>query len=95
VEALAIGETPEIIEKICSEKNLVIFLDSERVLKGISNTSTINKISHITQMLKNKIERLESRGIKIQFYCIQGHYGIEVNERADLEAKQSIKEGQR
>jgi ribonuclease HI len=39
-------------------------------------------------MLKDKIERLESRGKKIP-----GHCEVEVNERADLEAKQAIKEG--
>jgi ribonuclease HI len=44
-------------------------------------------------MLRDKIERLESRGKKIQFYRIPGHCGVEVNERADSEAKQSIKEG--
>jgi hypothetical protein len=53
-EALAIGETLEIIEKIDSEQNFMIFLDSESVLKGISNTSTMSNISHITQMLKDK-----------------------------------------
>jgi ribonuclease HI len=60
-EALAIGETLEIIEKIDSEQNVVIFSDSESVLKGISDTSTIDNTSHVTQMLKDKIERLESR----------------------------------
>jgi hypothetical protein len=29
------------------------------VLKGISNCSTVNSTSHITQMLKNKIEIME------------------------------------
>jgi hypothetical protein len=52
VEALAIGETQEIIEEIYSEQNLVM-------LKGISNTSTRNNT-----LLKDKIERLESRGIR-------------------------------
>jgi hypothetical protein len=55
-EALAIGEPLEIIEKIDSEQNFVIFLDSESVLKGSSNTSTVNNTSHITQLLKDKIE---------------------------------------
>jgi hypothetical protein len=62
------------------------------VLKGISHTSAMNNTSHITQRLKDKIERLESRG-KIQFYLIPGHCIVEVNERADSKAKQSIKEG--
>jgi hypothetical protein len=53
----------------------------------------MNNTSHITQMLKDKLERLESRGGKIQFYWLPGHCGVEVNERADSEAKQSIKEG--
>jgi hypothetical protein len=44
-------------------------------------------------MLKDKIERVESRGKRIQFYWILGRCGVEVNEKADLEAKQSIKEG--
>jgi ribonuclease HI len=44
-------------------------------------------------MLKEKIDRLESRGKIIQFYWIPGHSGIEVNERADSEAKQAVKEG--
>jgi ribonuclease HI len=70
----------------------VIFSDSESVLKGISNTSTINNTSHITQKLKDKIKRLESHGEKIQFYWIPGHCAVEVNERADLVAKQSMKE---
>jgi hypothetical protein len=58
-EALAIGETLEIIEKIDSEQNFMIFWDSASVLKGIS---TMNNTWHSTQMLKDKIERLESRG---------------------------------
>jgi hypothetical protein len=60
VQALAIGETLEIIEKIYPEQNSMIFLDSEIVLKGISNTSTMSNTLHITQMLKDKIERMES-----------------------------------
>jgi hypothetical protein len=56
------GETLEIIEKIDSEQNLLIFSNSASVLKGISNSSTVNNTSHITQMHKDKIERLESRG---------------------------------
>jgi ribonuclease HI len=91
-EALAIGETLEIIEKIHSEQNFMFFSDSAGFLKIISNSSTMNNTLHITQMLKDKIERLESRG-KIQFYWIKGHCRVEVNERKDSEAKQSIKEG--
>jgi ABC-type uncharacterized transport system ATPase component len=53
----------------------------------------VNNTSNITQILKDKIKRLESRGKKIQFYWILGHCGVEVNERADLEGKQLIKEG--
>jgi ribonuclease HI len=34
-EALAIGETLEITEKIGSEQNFIIFSDSASVLKGI------------------------------------------------------------
>jgi hypothetical protein len=37
VEARAIGLRVEIVEKIDREQNFVIFLDSESVLKGISN----------------------------------------------------------
>jgi hypothetical protein len=44
-------------------------------------------------MLKDKIERLESRGEKNQFFWILGHCGLKVNEKADSEAKQSIREG--
>jgi hypothetical protein len=39
------------------------------------------------------MERLESRGEKIQFYWIPGHCGVEINERTDSKAKQSIKGG--
>jgi ribonuclease HI len=53
----------------------------------------VSNTSHITQTLKDKIERLESQGKKMQSYWIPGHCGIEVNERANLEAKQAIKEG--
>jgi ribonuclease HI len=67
----------------------MIFSDSPSVLKGISNSFKINNTSHITQMLKDKIERLELR--EIQFYWILGHCGVEVTERAGSEAKQSIK----
>jgi hypothetical protein len=59
-ETLAIGETLEIIEKIELEQNFVIFPDSESVPKGISNTSSMNSTLHITQMLEDDIERLES-----------------------------------
>jgi hypothetical protein len=37
----------------------MIFSDSASALKGISNSSKVNNTSHITQMLKDKIERLE------------------------------------
>jgi ribonuclease HI len=60
-ETLAIGETLEIVEKMDSERNFTIFSDSETVLKGISNTSAMNNTSHITQMLKDKMEGLELR----------------------------------
>jgi hypothetical protein len=59
VEALAIGETVEIIEKIYSEQKFMIFSDPVSVLKCISNSSKMNNISQIIQMLKDKIERLE------------------------------------
>jgi hypothetical protein len=42
------------------------------VLQGISNTFTMNNTSHITQMLKDKIERLESSGEKSYFIGSQG-----------------------
>jgi hypothetical protein len=45
-EALGIGETLEIIEKIYSEQNFMIFSGSQSVLKGISNTSPMNSTSH-------------------------------------------------
>jgi ribonuclease HI len=70
-EALAIGETLEIIEKIDSEQNFMIFSDSASVLKGISNSSTINNTSHITQMLKDKIDW--NREEKHPFYWIPGY----------------------
>jgi hypothetical protein len=38
----------------------MILLDSASVLKGTGNSSAMNNKSHITRMLKNKIERLES-----------------------------------
>jgi ribonuclease HI len=47
----------------------------------------MNNTSHITQILDWNHEE------KIQFYWIPGHCGIEVNERADLESNQAIKEG--
>jgi hypothetical protein len=75
-----------IIEEINSEQNFVILSDSESTLKGISNTFTMHNTSHITQMLKDKIERLECEG-KNPILLISGHCGVEVNERADSEAK--------
>jgi hypothetical protein len=73
-EALAIGETLEIIEKkIDSEQNFMIFLDSAIELEGISNSSTMNNISHSSQMLKDKIETLESRGKKSNFAGSRGY----------------------
>jgi hypothetical protein len=44
-------------------------------------------------MLRNKIERLESGGEKNKNSWIPGHCGDEINEKANLEAEQSIKEG--
>jgi hypothetical protein len=61
-EALAICETLQIIEKNRLGANFMIFSDSVSVLKGISNSSTMRNTSHITQMLKGEIGRLESRG---------------------------------
>jgi hypothetical protein len=52
-EALEIGETLEIVDKIDTEHNFMIFSDSASVLKGISNSTTMNNTSHITQMLKD------------------------------------------
>jgi hypothetical protein len=89
-EALAIDET-EVIENIDLEQNFIIFSYSASVLTGIGNSSTMNNTSHITQMLKDKIEKLESQG-KDPFYWIPEHCGIQINERADSEAKQAIKE---
>jgi hypothetical protein len=56
VEALAIGKTLEIIEKIDLEQNFMMFLDSASILKGTSNSSAVKNTSHITQMLKDKID---------------------------------------
>jgi hypothetical protein len=64
------------------------------MLKGISNSSIMNDTSHITQMLKDKIERLESQGkIKSNFTGSWGTGEFKLIERADSKAKQSIKEG--
>jgi hypothetical protein len=54
-EALEIGKTKELVEEIGSEKNFVIFSDSESVLKGVSDIPTMNNTSHNIQMLKEKI----------------------------------------
>jgi ribonuclease HI len=69
----------------------MFFSDSESVLKGISNTSTKSSTLDITLILKDKLERLESRR-KNQFFWIPRHCEVEVNKRAYSEAKQSIKE---
>jgi hypothetical protein len=42
-EALATGETLEIIDRTDSKQNFVTFSDSQSVLKGIGDTSTMNK----------------------------------------------------
>jgi hypothetical protein len=47
-ETLAMGETLEIIEKIDSEQNIMIFSNSASVLQSISNSCTMNNTSHIT-----------------------------------------------
>jgi hypothetical protein len=61
-EAPASGETLEIIEKIDSEQNFMIFSDSASVLKSISNSSKMNNASPILHMLKEKIERSNFTG---------------------------------
>jgi hypothetical protein len=53
-EALAIGDRLDIIENIDSEQTFVIFLDSESVLKGISNTSTMATHRTLLKCLKTK-----------------------------------------
>jgi hypothetical protein len=63
-ETLAIGETQEILGKVKSEQNFMIFFDSESMLKRISISTTMNNTSHIVKMLKHKIEGQESRGKK-------------------------------
>jgi hypothetical protein len=50
----------------------MIFSISAIVLKGISNSSATNSTSHITKMLKDKIERLESLGKNSNFNGSQG-----------------------
>jgi ribonuclease HI len=39
-------------------------------------------------MLKDKIERLKSRGKKMEFYWMPEHCGVKLTERADSEARQ-------
>jgi ribonuclease HI len=90
-EALAIGKRLEIIKKTELDQNFLISSDSESVLKGIRNTSTVNNKAHITHMIKDKIDW--NREGKVQFYWIPGHCGVQVTERAHSEAKQSIIEG--
>jgi ribonuclease HI len=92
-EALATAETLDIIGKIESEQNFMIFLDSASMLQSIGNPTIISNTSHIAHMLKDKIDRLESQQKKIQFYWNPGHCGVEINEKADLGEKQAIKEG--
>jgi hypothetical protein len=70
-KAIAIYETLVIIEKIDSERNFMIFSGSASMLKGFSNSSTMNNTSHFTQMLKVKIERLELGG-KFSILLISG-----------------------
>jgi hypothetical protein len=45
----------------------MIFSGSASVFKVISNSSTMNNTSRITQMLKNKTGRLETRGKESNF----------------------------
>jgi hypothetical protein len=72
----------------------MISVDSENVLKGISNSSMMYNTSHITQMLEGKIKRLESRGKKILFFSIPVHCGIEVMRgMARRQSSQSKKAG--
>jgi hypothetical protein len=56
-EALAIDETPEIIEKLDIEQYLMIFLDLESMLKGISNMSAVSNTWHMAQNRKTGIMR--------------------------------------
>jgi hypothetical protein len=91
-EALAISETLEIIDKIDSEQNFVILSDSESALKGIRNTFTMNNTSHITQMLKDKIETLESREKKYSFTGFRGTVELKLmRELTRRQSKQSKK----
>jgi hypothetical protein len=87
VEALAICETLVVIEKIESEQNIMIFSDSESVLKGIRNKYTTNNASHIAKMLKDKIESLESRGKKYNFTGSRGT--MELKLMRELTRRQS------
>jgi hypothetical protein len=56
------------------------------LLEGISNTTTINSTPHSTVILKDQIDWNQEENI--QFFSILGHYGLEVNERGDLEQAQ-------
>jgi hypothetical protein len=78
-EALAIGETLEIIEKIDSEQNFMICSDSESALKR-------NKISHISQMLKDKIDS-NREGNKSNFTVSRGT--VELKLMRELTRRQS------
>jgi hypothetical protein len=86
-EALAIDKILEIIEKTDLEQNFMIFSDLACVLKDISNSSTRNKLLHITQMPDDKIKIFESLRKKIQFYRIPGHCGVEVYVRASNQGR--------
>jgi hypothetical protein len=68
----------------------MIFSDSESVLKGICKTSTMNKTSGITQMLKDKIERLESRKKKSNFAGSRGT--VELTLMRELTRSKAINE---
>jgi hypothetical protein len=64
-----------------------MFSDPESVLKGINNTSSMNNTSHITQMLQDKIERLESCGK--EYNCTGSRGTVELKLMRELTRRQS------
>lgn len=70
--------------------NIIIFSDSQTVIKKLKYPKFCNKNSEIIYSILKIISEIETGHIKLKVVWIRGHSGIVHNERVDVLAKQAI-----
>lgn len=74
------------IEKL-SVKNVIILSDSEYAIGVLSGEKNARRYENLIEVVKAKIKKLDS----VKFKHVDGHSGIEYNEKVDKAAKRAMK----